>query len=539
MKHETRIATALIRCSLVCAGTALGGTDTCPHVGEVSDDLKISEGIGGFTGELTPSQLINDDFPSSSDAFGRAVASIGDVNADGIVDLAVGAPGDDDGADFVGAPHLSDYGAVWILFLDASGEVQSHQKISGTDGGFVPGPFFEVSGGFGAAVAGLGDLDGDGVPDIAAGIPGNSIGASDLDRVWVLFLNADGTVKAQQEISATAGGLVGPLDTCSEGTENFGYALAGLGDLDGDGSPDLAVGARNDCDGGSSNNGALGAVYILFLNPDGTVKGEQKVSATQGGFTGDLEPFDQFGYSVASLADLDGDGITDLAVGVYGDDDGGGDNVSDDKGAVYILFLNANGTVHTTQKISDTAGGFEGDLEDDASFGGTRFGGSVGGIGDLDGDGIVDMVVGETEDEEGAYWIVLLNPDGTVEDEFRLTETQLSFPGIPGYDSKSFARGIALLPDKTKSGGVTVALGYPSDIDAAEQTVGGVRIVTLAACTACPADVTGDGVVDSLDLNGVLAAFGSAGELAGDVTGDGVVDSLDLNAVLAAFGGGC
>ncbi len=77
-----------------------------------------------------------------------------------------------------------------------------------------------------------------------------------------------------------------------------------------------------------------GAVWVLFLNPDGTVKSHQKISNTQGGFTGVLGNYDYFGSSVASLDDLDGDSVGDLAVGAYYDDDGGSG-----RGAVWVLFL--------------------------------------------------------------------------------------------------------------------------------------------------------------------------------------------------------
>ena len=73
----------------------------------------------------------------------------------------------------------------------------------------------------------------------------------------------------------------------------------------------LAVAAKRDDDGGLDR----GAVWILFLYADGTVKSHQKISDTQGNFTGTLDDSDLFGESVASLGDLDGDGVGDLAVG--------------------------------------------------------------------------------------------------------------------------------------------------------------------------------------------------------------------------------
>jgi hypothetical protein len=108
-----------------------------------------------------------------------------------------------------------------------------------------------------------------------------------------------------------------------------------VGDLNRDGISDLAVGAVQDDDGGLDR----GAVWILFLNGDGTVRSHQKISATEGGFGGTLAEDDLFGASVAPVGDHDGDGFTDLAVGAHGDDDGG---LS--RGAAWVLFLEGAAT---------------------------------------------------------------------------------------------------------------------------------------------------------------------------------------------------
>jgi hypothetical protein len=140
---------------------------------------------------------------------------------------------------------------------------------------------------------------------------------------------------------------------------------------------------------GSGDN--RGAVWVLFLNPNGTVKGYQRISATAGGFGGQLDYGDSFGISAAALGDVDGDGANDFAVGAYLDDDGGLD-----RGAVWILFLNLNGTVKGYRKISDTAGGFGGQLDDTDVFGV-----SVAALGDPDGDGAIDLAVGAQLDDDG------------------------------------------------------------------------------------------------------------------------------------------
>ncbi len=136
----------------------------------------------------------------------------------------------------------------------------------------------------------------------------------------------------------------------------------------------------------------------------GWVLSHQKISSTQGGFTGILDDNDVFGRSLASLGDHDGDGVTDLAVGAMRDDDGGSN-----RGAVWILFLNSDGTVKRHQKISDSQGGFTGILN-----GSDWFGISVASLGDLDGDGVGDLAVGATLDDDGgsnrgAVWVLFLD----------------------------------------------------------------------------------------------------------------------------------
>ena len=242
-------------------------------------------------------------------------------------------------------------GAVWILFLHADGTVRTQQKISSLQGGFTGD--LDDADLFGWSVEGLGDLDGDGTRDLAVGAWLDDDAGPELDMgaVWILFLNPDGTVRDHQKISPTAGGFNGVLDF----GDRFGTSLAFLGDLDGDGSGDLAVGSLYDDDGGLN----AGSMWILFLHPDGTVKHEQKISNLEGGFGGILADQCRFGYSAEPLGDLDLDGLPDLAVGAILDPDGGLD-----RGAVWLLRLLPDGTVKRESKISSTQGGFTGPLDD-------------------------------------------------------------------------------------------------------------------------------------------------------------------------------
>ena len=133
-----------------------------------------------------------------------------------------------------------------------------------------------------------------------------------------------GTVVSHQKISEEDGGFSGLLTTGA----GLGASCAPLGDFDGDGVADLVAGSPGDTEAGTQT----GSIWLLFLNGDGTVKNHQKINALHGNFTGGLDLADGFGTGVSALGDLDGDGVTDIAVGAFYDDDGGFN-----KGAVWIF----------------------------------------------------------------------------------------------------------------------------------------------------------------------------------------------------------
>ncbi len=368
---------------------------------------KIGYEIGGFGDGL-----------DNEDWFGYSVEGIGDINGDGINDVAISAIKDDDGG--------FNHGAVYILFLNLEGSVDSYQKISDTEGGF-DGQLDEWDI-FGTSLSYLGDMNNDGLIELGVGAEYDGDGGYWHGAAWILSLNPDGTVNSYAKISDTEGGFTAPLDD----EDVFGTDIETIGDLDGDGFQDIAVSARRDPDGGSDR----GAVYILFLNADFTVKNYQKISDTQGGLNGVLEEGDYFGGSVANIGDINGDGVIDLAVGAYRDDDGGSN-----RGAVYILFMNTDGTVNNLQKISDIIGNFDTEFNDEMFFGK-----SIDLMGDLNGDELIEIVVGARGYQNdgainfGAFYILNLNIDGTVSSYVKYTEGLQHFEGnIDEGDSFGFS----------------------------------------------------------------------------------------------------
>jgi hypothetical protein len=397
---------------------------------EVGGEQRISSESGSFDGDL-----------DSGDQFGSAITSIGDLEGDGVTDLAVGAPFSDGNG--------RDRGAVWILYMDDDGRIDITRKISDDAAGF--GGDLDNDDHFGSAVAGMGDLNGDGVSDLAVGAPMDDDGGSDRGAVWILFLNADGTVRQTQKISDQDGGFNGDLNN----GDQFGGAVANIGDLDGDGVTDLAVGAQRDADGGTGT----GAVWVLFMNADGTVDSEQKISRSEGKFEGKfegkLQSDDRFGRAVAGIGDLDADGVNDLAVGADQDGDGGSS-----RGAVWILFMDSDGTVKSEQKISQTKGGFDGELAD-----GDRFGSAIANIGRQERNDVRVLAVGADHSDDGgpdrgALWILFVDKGGNVDSETKISHSEGNFGGTIGDDDR-FGAAVADIGDLDGDGARDIAVGAP------------------------------------------------------------------------------
>lgn len=414
--------------------------------------------------------------------------------------------------------------------LADAGRVLSHQRITAWDdlAGDFDGAY---NGRFGRAVANLGDLDGDGVADLAVGA--NLYKTPDSQwvygAVFVVFLNNDGTVKSYQKITSEVGGWDHTLDT----GDSFGIALATLGDIDGDGVVDLAVGAFGDDDGSSGWNDRAGAVYILFLNSDGTVKSHQKISDAQGGLEGALHSTGMFGTSLATLGDVDGDNVPDLAVGAAPS----GSSGILGKDSVWVLLLNSDGTVKSHQRISSGEGGFTGVYAPD-----DYFGVAVGGLGDLDGDGVVDLAVGAPKDEDGggdqgAVWVLFLNTDGTVRDYQKISALYGGLTGPLMY-AEMFGSSLGSLGDFDGDGVVDLAVGAILSRDDPNVHSGGKVWMLL---------LNDDGTVKmdrkiNTPENGFTgsmspqARFGSGVTSMGDLNGDGAVD-LAVGAPTDDYGG--
>lgn len=254
-----------------------------------------------FLGDLGTSQSVVGNvfrveaFPSVSgleagDEFGASGTSLGDLDGDGVEDWLIGAPEDDDGGE--------DRGAIYFLFMRADGTLRTQWKISDTFGGF--GGYLQDRARFGFSVANLGDLDADGVTEVAVGAPG-------MKEVWILFLRPNATFKNVVSIADTPPSFA------------FGFSLAVMGDLDGDGIQELACGdPLYRCSVGGCPYPYDGATFVYFLNPDGTTRAIQTITHASAGFQDTLSPYDYFGGALSCTSDLDSDGLRELVVSAPG-----------------------------------------------------------------------------------------------------------------------------------------------------------------------------------------------------------------------------
>ncbi len=192
---------------------------------------------------------------------------------------------------------------------------------------------------FGNSVANIGDLDLDGVNDLAVGSKRDHGGGPDRGAVYIFFMNTDGSVKSTAKIDDTT-----PNGPTLSNIDRFGDSIANMGDLNGDGINDLAVGAVNDDTNSHNKSGGAnwdaGAVHILFLNRDGSLA---RATAVINDFTTNgpvLAEGDAFGMGVANIGDLDGNGYDDLAASAMLDDN---QFSTGNRGAVHILFMDENG----------------------------------------------------------------------------------------------------------------------------------------------------------------------------------------------------
>ncbi len=259
-------------------------------------------------------------------AFGASVAGAGDVDADGFADLLVGAPE-------WGTDPTEGEGSVWLYRGSATGLRPVPAVLNPTD---------QLNAAFGSTVAGAGDLNGDGFDDVALAAPGMGAPGTGTGRVFLM--------------KGSAGGLVDgvTLTPPDPDATDFGAALSGPADLDGDGRSDIVVGSP----GREAGDEHPGAAWLYTGASQGLVAPGVQV-------TGPSDAEATFAVALDLAGDVNGDGTADLLVGAP-DQDG----TARDEGAVLVWSNRAPtlsapadvvGETGVTQSFSMSAADVDGD----------------------------------------------------------------------------------------------------------------------------------------------------------------------------------
>jgi len=307
----------------------------------------VINGSGSGLNTLTATQL-------DVDVLGRAGAALvwGDFNGDGFADLAVGAP-EADLIGFTGCIPLfqngMSVGFVQVLYGAPRGLTTFASQRWGQFGAVGCGADFHVGDSaedgdrFGSSLA-AGDFNGDSFDDLAIGVPFEDLGLFDKQDAGMVNLvtgNISGLGHRSQNITQDSSGVGGAAET----GDQFGRVLT-VGDFNGDGKDDLAVGIPFE-DLGSNARDDAGAVQVFFgiPSPDVLVATSGSLFISQASLPGEnIEAGDLFGWALAA-GDFDSDGRDDLAIGSPGE--AVSSNTISDAGLVSVLYGSSSGPSFT------------------------------------------------------------------------------------------------------------------------------------------------------------------------------------------------
>ncbi len=323
----------------------------------------------------------------NNDGSGQSVASAGDFNKDGITDLLIGAP----------RALSSNAGAAYVIFGNREEDFANPFELSDVDadnGLVIHGHDFAEQLGF--SVSSAGDINGDDIDDIIIGAHrGTSNGFVDNGTIYVVFGNEAG-LSSPFNVSSIDGINGFKINGLQEHSARSGASVDKAGDVNGDGISDLLIGVPDATSNGMEDSGMA---FIIF----GTINGFpnpinlSSVDGVNGIQINAEHPRGLLGRSVSSLGDVNGDGTDDIILGAPTPA-----TDSTGEGVAYVIFGSDDQLAHPFNV--STINGLNG-FKITSNTLHSKLASSVSGAGDINGDGLTDIIIGEPES----------HPDGVFE----------------------------------------------------------------------------------------------------------------------------
>ncbi|MGM3306655.1 DUF4114 domain-containing protein [Anabaena sp. WFMT] len=310
---------------------------------------------------------------NAEDELGYSVSSAGDINNDGIDDLIIGAPNAYTTSN--GKP-----GQTYIVFgasnFDSSFDLNT---LNGSNGFVINGQSIEDYSGL--SVSSAGDINNDGIDDLIIGAPQAIPNGTNSGQAYIVF-GKNGSFDASFDLNSLDGSN-GFIINGQEG-DKLGFSVSSAGDINNDGIDDLIIGAH-DADPNSITN--AGQSYVVFgkngnFDP---IFDLSTLNGTNGFSINGITEFDNSGWSVSGVGDISGDGIDDLIVSANNADPNG-----ESSGQSYVVF-GKNGSFASAINLTDIDGTNGFIIDGIAEF--DNLGNSVSGAGDVNGDGIADLIL--------------------------------------------------------------------------------------------------------------------------------------------------
>lgn len=391
----------------------------------------------------------------------------------------------------------------------------------------------------GRSVSDAGDINGDGFDDFIFGAPRFPVGTPGTEPghgASVVVFGHAGAWDADTTVFDFDGALGFQIDGRSGG-ENSGFSVSTAGDVNGDGYADLLIGAP-----GPTDRGGFGAAYLLFghAGPFGPLDLED-LTPDQGVYIFNSASSGDHGFSVSQAGDINGDGLGDIIVGAPTDDSG--------VGAAYVLYGRDGGyPAEIDLETMNRATGFKlhgGDADGAAGF-------SVSTAGDVNGDGLDDLLVGapgafdEADRFVGETFVVFGRRslfESVIELESLDGQDGFRIGGVSPFDRAG--RSVSNLDDINGDGVGDLAIGAPTVGSGAQEGRGEAYVVYGRRGGFGPVlDLgnldasTGLAVTGFSPSDGGGYAVSNAGDWNGDGFDDLLVGAPDINIVTGAFGPG-